>query len=263
MNRRLSQALGGVMYPLLSAALVLIVWTGMTASGFVSETVLPRPAKVLDALREVINDGRLAAYFYASGGRLILGFAIGAAVGTLVGLLLGMFRIARSALLPVVEILRPIPPLAWVPLALIWFGIGEESKVFLIALTVCFPVLIATMKGVQQIDIALLRAGRSMDISSGAMLFYVVLPATIPDLLTGLRLGWTLGFTILVGAEMIASSSGLGYLIMNGMNTGRFDQVILGILLLGALGVVTDAGFVALRKTRVLRWHAGLEQVIA
>jgi len=235
----------------------------MTRSGLVPDAVLPGPGKVLDALREEINDGRLAGHLSASGSRLFIGFFVGAVTGALLGLVIGMFRVARSALLPVVEILRPIPPLAWVPLALIWLGIGESSKIFLIALTVCFPVLIATMKGVQQIDPVLLRAARSMDTASGVMLFRVVLPATIPDLLTGLRLGWTLGITILVGAEMIAASSGLGFLIMNGMNSGRFDQVILGILLLGVFSVATDAFFVGLRKTKVLRWHAGLEQVIA
>jgi ABC-type nitrate/sulfonate/bicarbonate transport system permease component len=261
--RRLLQTLDAVIYPLLSAGLVLLVWVSMTRSGLVPEAVLPGPGKVLDALGEEIRDGRLAAHLSASGSRLIIGFVIGAVTGALLGMTLGMFRAARSALLPVVEILRPIPPLAWVPLALIWLGIGEDSKIFLIALTVCFPVLIATMKGVEQIDPVLLRAARSMDTRSPEMLVRVVLPATIPDLLTGLRLGWTLGITILVGAEMIAASSGLGFLIMNGMNSGRFDQVILGILLLGVFSVVTDAGFVALKKTRVLRWHVGLDEVIA
>lgn len=263
MNTRLSQARDGVMYPLLSAALVLLVWSAIVKSGLVPEAILPGPAKVLDALREETNDGRLAAHLYASAGRLVIGFLIGATTGALLGLVLGMYRVARSALLPIVEILRPIPPLAWVPLALIWLGIGEDSKIFLIALTVCFPVLIATMKGAQQIDAVLLRAAQSMDTPFAAMLFRVILPATVPDLLTGLRLGWTLGITILVGAEMIAASSGLGFLIINGMNTGRFDQVILGILLLGVVSVLTDAGFVALKRTKVLRWHAGLDQVTA
>ncbi len=263
MNAGSRRALEALAYPTLSALAVLFVWTSMTKSGLVPEAVLPGPAKVLNALFQEINDGRLAGHLSASGTRLILGFLIGATTGALVGLVLGMFRIARNAFLPVVGILRPFPPLAWVPLALIWLGIGEQSKIFLIALTVCFPVLIATMKGVEQIDPVLLRAARAMDTPAATMLFRVVLPATIPDLLTGLRLGWTLGITILVGAEMIAASSGLGFLIINGMNSGRFDQVILGILLLGAFSVVTDACFVALRKTKVLRWHAGLEQVVA
>jgi sulfonate transport system permease protein len=263
MNVTVRRAIEAVGFPALSALCVLLVWTSMTKSGLVPEAVLPSPQTVLRALSEEINDGRLAGHLYASGFRLILGFLIGATTGALLGLVLGMFRIARSALLPAVEILRPIPPLAWVPLALIWLGIGEESKIFLIALTVCFPVLIATMKGVEQIDPVLLRAARAMDTPPMTTLFGVILPATIPDLLTGLRLGWTLGITILVGAEMIAASSGLGFLIMNGMNSGRFDQVVLGILLLGTFSVVTDACFVALRRTRMLRWHAGLEQVVA
>ena len=261
-NGRVWRTIEGTMYPALSVALVLLIWISMTKSGLVPESILPSPAKVLDALREEINDGRLAANLSASGSRLIVGYLIGAVTGALLGLVLGMVWVVRSALFPLVEILRPIPPLAWVPLALIWFGIGENSKIFLIALTVCFPVLIATMNGVRQIDTVLLRAAQSMDTPSTTTLFRVVLPAAIPDLLTGLRLGWTLGITILVGAEMIAASSGIGYLIINGMNIGRFDQVILGILILGTFGVVTDACFVGLRRTKVLRWHAGSDKVV-
>lgn len=249
-----------MLYPLASIAIVLAIWSTLTASGLVPAAILPAPGTVAAAAIEETTSGRLLTHLAASGQRLIIGFAIGATIGVLLGLVMGMVQIARAALVPIVEILRPIPPLAWIPLALIWFGIDEASKVFLIALTACFPVLIATMKGVQQIDLTLIRAAESLDVAPARMLASVLLPAATPDIVTGLRLGWTLAITILVGAEMIASSSGLGHLIIDGMNNGRFDRVLVGILMLGIASVATDAAFVALARSRLMRWHAGIEQ---
>lgn len=247
-------------YPVLSTAAVLAFWSWMAGSGWVAAGLLPSPAAVWYAGIEEAASGRLSEHLASSGARLAAGYAIGACIGVLLGLALGLFRTAREAFLPVVEVLRPIPPLAWIPLALIWFGIDEASKLFLIALTSAMPVLIATLKGVQQMDSALLRAARSMDVSPVALLFTVVLPAAMPDIVTGLRLGWTLAITILVGAEMIAAPSGLGFMIMDGMNTGRFEPVLLGILLLGILSVLTDGLFAWVSRSRLLRWHAGLDK---
>lgn len=249
-----------IIYPVASLALVLVIWSAISASGLVPAAVLPSPGTVGAAALEEAASGRLVDHLLASARRLVIGFAIGAAIGVLLGLVMGMVQTARAALLPIIEIARPIPPLAWIPLALIWFGIDEASKVFLIALTACFPVLVATMKGVQQIDLTLIRAAESLDVAPSRMLLSVLLPAAMPDIVTGLRLGWTLGITILVGAEMIASTSGLGHLIIDGMNNGRFDRVLVGILMLGTASVATDAAFVAIARSRLTRWHAGIEQ---
>src|SRR3954454_5627271 len=117
-------------YPALSALLVMLTWTGMISSGLVPESVLPRPATVLKALQDEVREGRLAGHLSASGFRLLVGFEIGASLGALLGLMLGAWLGLRSALLPIIEVLRPIPPLAWIPVVLIWLGIGEESKIF-------------------------------------------------------------------------------------------------------------------------------------
>jgi len=250
-------------YTVAGAVLFVCGWQLICSLHLVPVSILPSPATVVAALWSEAGNGRLASNVIASLFRLVSGFAIGAAVGICLGLLAGTLTAARAVLMPLVELLRPIPPLAWIPLALIWFGIGEPSKLFLIALTACFPVLVATFKGVEQIDPTLIRAARSLDVPQWRMLVKVVLPAAMPDVVTGLRLGWTLGTTILVGAEMIAASSGLGFMIMDGMNSGRFDLLILGILPLGTISVVADGLFGRLSRSRLLRWHAGLERAEA
>lgn len=247
-------------YLLVTVVLIFLVWKITLASKLVPETVLPAPSMVLSLFWQELNSGKLLEYIKISGLRLISGFLIGSFVGVLTGAALGSYRVLRLMFMPICETLRPIPPLAWIPLALIWFGIGEESKIFLIALTSFFPVFITTLKGVQQIDFNLLRAARSLDVSHRQMFFLVTLPAALPDIVTGLRLGWSIGLVALVGAEMIASTSGLGYLIMNGMNRGRFDEVILGILVIGAISIITDMAFIQFTKTRLLRWHNGLDK---
>lgn len=247
-------------YPLASAALVLAGWSAVVGLGLVPVAILPGPWTVAAAGIVELMAGRLLGDLAASLARLAGGYVIGAAAGVVLGLVLGSAALARKVVLPWIEILRPIPPLAWIPVALIWFGIGEGSKLFLIAMTAFFPVAIATLKGVRQIEQVLLRAARSLDVTPRQMLLRVVLPAAMPDVVTGLRLGWTLGITILVGAEMIAASSGLGHMVMNGMNSGRFELVILGILLLGTLGLTSDALFARLTRARLLRWHAGLDK---
>jgi len=263
MKKNLASWMDAIVYPAASFLLVLALWSGLAASGWLAGGVLPGPGAVWEAAIEETSSGRMANHLLSSGYRLAIGYSLGAAVGVIAGLVLGLFSPVRAALLPAVEMLRPIPPLAWIPLALIWFGIDEASKLFLIALTSAMPLLIATMKGVQQVDPALLRAARSMDVAPLRMLFSVVFPAAMPDIMTGLRLGWTLAITILVGAEMIAAPSGLGFLIMDGMNSGKFEFVILGILTLGALSVLTDGLFALASRSKLLRWHAGLDKATA
>lgn len=247
-------------FVLLSALIGIGVWTVVVAGAWVPRAILPSPYDVAVLGVQALRSGRLVDDILASGARLFAGFGLGTTVGVLLGLMLGRSRLARNALLPIIEILRPIPPLAWVPLALIWLGIGEASKVFLITMTCCFPVLIATMRGVQHVDLGITRAAQSLDVRPAQMLFEVLLPASLPEIMTGLRLGWSLGLTVLVGSEMIAASSGLGHLVIDGMNNARFDQVMLGILVLGAVGLVSDTVFVQLGKSRLLSWHAGLDK---
>lgn len=260
--RRVLATLGPVGSAVLSAAIVLIAWQAVVLARLAPEAILPGPSAVLRAGVDEATSGRLFEHLAATLGRLAVGFAVGAAVGTVLGLACGAMTRVRGILMPVVEVLRPIPPLAWVPITLLWFGIGESSKVFLVALTSAFPVLIATVRGVERIDRTILRAARSMDVPRWKLIYAVMLPAALPDVLTGLRLGWTLGITIVVGAEMIAADAGVGHMLIDAMNQGRFERVMLGILILGVLGVASDGLFVRLGQGRLLRWHAGLDQAV-
>lgn len=237
---------------------MLALWATLPASGLVNTVVLPGPLDVLKAGFAEISWATLGYHVGVSLLRIIIGFAIGAAVAIVGGVILGVSRLAESLFHPLVEVLRPIPPLAWIPLAIIWFGIDEGSKVFLIALATFFPVFVSTYKGVSHIDPVLIRAARALDTTRLRMIFGVVVPAAMPDIAIGLRLGWSMAFVVMVAAEMIAAKSGVGWLIMNAMQIARFDQVIFGVLLIGALSVITDAAWHAVIRAKLLHWHVGI-----
>lgn len=257
---RISPTVQRLFFLVVSVVLTLAIWSAAVAAHFVPEALFPGPVAIFRAGWQEAVSGRLLASTEISLLRLCVGFAIGATIGVSLGILMGLIPIARMAFAPVVELIRAIPPLAWIPLAIIWCGIGEASKLFLIALTAFLPIVVATDKGVEQIDPVLLRAARSLDVPSHRMMTSVLLRAAMPDIATGLRLGWTLSFAILVGAEMIAASAGLGFMLMNGMNTGRFDIVIFGILFLGVLSIVTDAILTTLIARFLLHWHVGIDK---
>jgi ABC-type nitrate/sulfonate/bicarbonate transport system permease component len=156
----------------------------------------------------------------------------------------------------VLELLRPIPPLAWIPMAIVWFGLGEPSKVFVIFLGAFFPVLTNTWRGIVGIDPMLLRAAQTMDVNGPRLLFRVALPAALPDIATGLRVGWGLSFGVLVAAELIAAEAGLGFMIMNARQFGEVGIIMCGIGLIGVLNIATDLMLAAIIRRRLGRWHA-------
>ncbi|NGM86120.1 ABC transporter permease [Parapusillimonas sp. SGNA-6] len=250
-------------YPVVFAAVIIILWSSFVQTGLIPESVLPSPIAVWRAAVEDIQSGLLFVHISSSLGRLLAGFLIGATLGVLIGGVMSQARIINQALSPIIEILRPVPPLAWVPLSLIWFGLGEPSKLFLVALAVGLPVVVATFKGMSQVDPTILRAALALDVRPIERFFLVVLPASLPDIAAGLRLGLSLGVTMLVGAEMIAAPSGVGYMIIDAMNAARPDRIVLGILLLGVIGLATDSAFELLMKGRFLRWHVGISAATA
>lgn len=234
------------------------LWAALPASGAVSAVVLPGPLEVLKVGFADMSWVTLGHHVSVSLLRIVVGFAAGAAVAVVAGVVLGVSRLAESLLHPIVEVLRPIPPLAWIPLAIVWFGIGEGSKVFLIALATFFPVFVGTYKGVSLIDPVLIRASRALDTTRFRMIFGVIIPAAMPDIAIGLRLGWSMAFVVMVAAEMIAAKSGVGWLIMHAMQIARFDQVIFGVLLIGVLSVASDAAWHAVIRAKLLHWHVGI-----
>ncbi len=226
---------------LAGVVVALTIWELLARSGMVSQAVFPPPTRALATGLSKVPPAELAGHVWTSVQRILIGFSLGAVLGIAIAILGGWYRTIGNLVRPLVELLRPIPPLAWIPMAIVWFGLGEPSKVFLIFLGAFFPVLTNAWKGMAGIDAALLRAAQTMGLKGPELLLKVAIPAALPDIATGLRIGWGLAFGVLVAAELIAAESGLGYLIMNARQIGEVEVIILGILVIGALNLATDA----------------------
>lgn len=236
--------------------LVLALWEIAARSGLVSPETLPAPSHAIVATLRAVPPHDLLQDLAISLGRVAVGFAIGAVLGVVIGIGAGWYRWFGALLRPLLELIRPIPPLAWIPMAIIWFGLGESSKVFVIVLGAFFPVVTNAYKGMLGIEPSLLRAAQTMGVRGVRLLLEVALPAAMPDIAVGLRIGWGLSFGILVAAELIAADSGLGYLIMHARELDQISVVIFGILAIGIANLVTDYAIGWLIKRGVGRWHA-------
>jgi len=249
-------AAGGTM--LLSAATIaalLLAWTIVTGTGWIAPLFLPSPRAILVALRQAWDgafDGNpLPLQAGASLMRVLSAFVLAALVGIPAGLAMGVSRGARAVLDPVIEFYRPLPPLAYLPLMVIWFGIGETSKIMLIFLACFAPVALATRSGVLSASSDQVNAALSMGATRWQVLLHVVLPAATPEILVGLRIGMGVGWTTLVAAEMVAANAGLGQMVLNASNFLRTDVVVMGILVIGLFAVLFEVGMRWLERTLV------------
>jgi len=244
--------------PLLSVATVaalLVLWTIVTGAGWIAPLFLPGPRAILVALQQAWDgafDGNtLPVQAGASLMRVISAFVLAAAAGIPAGLAMGVSRRARAMLDPIIEFYRPLPPLAYLPLMVIWFGIGETSKIMLIFLACFAPVALATRSGVLSASNDQINAALSMGATRWQVLRHVVLPAATPEILVGLRIGMGVGWTTLVAAEMVAANAGLGQMVLNASNFLRTDVVIMGILVIGLFAVLFEVGMRWLERTLV------------
>ncbi len=215
---------------------------------------LPTPSVVIGAIVALARKGQLWIHVGATLERVAVGFTTSAVAAVVLGLLAGQVRAVRNVLEPVVELLRPVPPLAMLPLFIVWIGIGEGSKVGFITYATFFPMFVTTVHGVTQIDGRLLRAAQSLGARPRQLFFRVILPAALPDVLTGLRLGVALSFFVIVISEFVGAESGLGYLINDGRNFFLVPQMLGAAMLLGLLGYAGN-GLVRGVERRVLRWQ--------
>jgi NitT/TauT family transport system permease protein len=186
--------------------------------------------------------------------RVLVGFAIGTGLAIPLGLLLGTSRIAYRLGHPLLEILRPIPPIAYVPLAIVWFGLGNPPAFFLISLGAFFPVLVSTIAGVRTVDSIYLRAARNLGAGGATLFLRVILPAAAPQILTGTRVGLGVAFIVVIVAEMIAVNSGLGYRILEAREFFWSDKIIAGMFTIGLLGLGLDTAMEVV-NSHLLRWH--------
>jgi ABC-type nitrate/sulfonate/bicarbonate transport system permease component len=216
--------------------------------------LLPAPDEVLKAGIAMAKSGELARHILASLSRVVQGFLIAALSGVLIGTLVGRSRVLEDLVEPTVELLRPIPPLAFLPMMVLWFGIGEASKVGFIAYAAFFPIFTTTLEGIKYVDPLLIRAAASLGASERDIFRFVVVPAALPNIITGLRIGFGLSFFVIVAAEFIAADSGLGFLINDARTFFLVSNMLLGAAVIGAIGFVFN---IVLRRleARLLRWR--------
>ena len=236
--------------PLLVGAVLLALWhLAVIVSG---TKIFPSPLAVARGLRQLPN---LGAYTRDSLFRVGCGYGAAVILGVPAGVLLGWFTSAARAANPLIQMLRPISPLAWMPLAVIWFGVSNLAPIFLIFLASFFPIIVSTMNGVRNIPPVYLQAGRNFGLSTPALMTRVIFPAVLPRIVVGLRIAFGVAWLVLVAAEMIAVDSGLGYLIIDARNAGkRYDLVIGGMLLIGGIGLVLDTLIRMTERIRFVSW---------
>jgi len=234
--------------------LLLCAWQIASSAGLVTESVLPPPSRVFSSFVQMAGSGEMAQAVGITAWRLGCGFALGAAAGTLLGGLCGASALARALLDPLVQALRSVPSLAWVPLFILWLGILEASKITLIAVGVFFPVYLNLMTGIAQVDRKLLEVGQVHGYSRLQLLLRIQVPAALPAYVVGLRTGLGLGWMFVSAAELLGASNGLGFLLDDGEQTGRPERVLVAILLFGLCGKLTDIVLSA-AGARLVAWQ--------
>ncbi|HEX3743606.1 MAG TPA: ABC transporter permease [Bryobacteraceae bacterium] len=240
-------------WPLLAAAVLMLVWNYSVV--WTRTKVFPSPLAVERGFAELAHKGLIWAYIGDSLRRVALGFGAAVAVGIPLGLTLGWYPRVNQVVNPTLEILRPISPIAWIPVAILMFGVGELTPVFLIFLSAVFPIVVSCVSGVANVPQIYRRAGRNFGLSAPQLLSRVVFPAALPQILVGLRIALGIAWLVMVAAEMVAVDSGLGYLVIDARNSGkRYDLVVAAMLAIGLIGLVLDLGFRRLGSIRPVRW---------
>lgn len=244
---------GAVLLGMILPVVLLMLWQWLSTNGSYSASQLPTPSAVGSALIELIERGTYWTHVAISVQRVLLGFAIGATAGLALGSLVGLSPRASSLLSPTIQAIRAVPSLAWVPLLVLWMGIYEGPKVTLVAIGAFFPVFTTVASGFMHTDRKLLEVGRAYGLTGYKLVTGILLPAAAPTIFAGLRLGLAQSWLFVVAAELIASSKGLGFLLIDSQNTSRTDILLLAIISLAVLGKTTDVILASLEK-RTLRW---------
>ncbi|MGL4315866.1 MAG: taurine ABC transporter permease TauC [Pseudomonas sp.] len=237
---------------------VLFAWWAVTAVGLIEPLFLPSPQAVLARGWRLLGEGYMDASLWqhlgASLGRIGLGLLAAVLLAVPLGIAIGRNRIVRGIFDPLIEFYRPIPPLAYLPLIVIWCGIGELSKVLLIFLAIFAPIVIATATGVRNVDPTKLRAAQSLGATQAQLIRHVILPGALPEILTGVRIGLGVGWSTLVAAELIAAQRGLGFMVQSAAQFLVTDVVILGILVIALIAFALELGLRALQR-KLVPWH--------
>ena len=243
-----------VLLPIFAFALILLVWELLSKYSGWNEQVFPGPLKVLQSMAELIKNGSLFKHSVASLFRVTVGFYLAILGGLPLGIFLGRIRSANLLINPLVQFLRPISPLAWIPLSMLWFGIGDRPAIFLIFLSSFFPIVVATAVSVDSINPIYFQVAANFNFSRNELISKIIIPAIMPDIITTLRLSITIAWLVVVAAEMIAVQSGLGYLILDSRNALRMDYVMGGMVVIGVIGLFLDYIMRRLGQIELLNW---------
>ena len=241
-------------FPLVVPVLLLFLWQTACDRGWFQSSYLPSPRVIGATLVSMVQSGELWENLRVSLVRVFEGFALGAGAGTFLGLAMGLFPRLEKALSLLTGLLRPIPTIAWVPALILWMGIGEGSKVTVIAVGSFWPVLLSASQGVQSVNVHYLEVARVLEKDRFTLLTRVILPSALPSLFTGYRVGMGIAWASVVGAELIAASSGIGYLIMYAREVSQPDVMLVGVAAIGLTGLLIDFVLLHLER-RLLKWN--------
>jgi len=250
--QRIKNALPSIV---LMALLIALWWVVVVQT---DSLIFPTPLQVVTGTMELAADGTLWEHIGASLFRVGTGFLIAVLVAVPMGLWMGRVDGAYRTLNPIFQIMRPISPIAWIPLAILWFGVGNVSPIFLIFIAAVFPMIVQTASGVHTIERRYLHAAENFGVSRSTLFRRVIVPAVLPEIVVGMRIGLGVAWLVVVAAEMIALRSGLGYLIIDSRNAGnRYDLVIAGMIIIGLIGLMLDGLMRLLEGLKSVRWRYG------
>src|SRR3989344_4301215 len=241
-------------YPLLTFSFLFAAWELLSKIGILNSSLLPAPSEVWVATKEIWKSGDLIDNASASLYRVFSGFILAALTAIPLGLLIGTKKYVHFAFDPLIQIVRTISPISWIPLAILWFGIGNQPAIFIIFITAFFPILLSTALSIKNVDPILLKVGRNFGATNAQILRKIILPAIFPYLIIGLRIALGISWVIVVAAEMVGMSSGLGFMILDARNFLRLDLIISGMLIIGIIGFILDIGLGAIEKKVKSNW---------
>lgn len=237
---------------------ILAVWQALSHWGYIKPIILPPPSRVIQTGWELIKSGDLAKHIGVSIVRVLEGFGIAAILGLGLGTAIGLSRTLDRMTELIIQLIKPIPPIAWIPLAILWFGIGEESKVFIIFLGTFFPIIVSTIDGIRQTDQKYVELARILKVPQTRFIRQVIIPGAFPAIMTSLRVGLMVAWMCVVAAELIAASSGIGYLIMDARQLSQSDVVLVGMITIGVVGKLMDSMIKGLGR-RLITWKTSFD----
>ncbi len=235
---------------------LVIVWYVAARYEMINRTLMPSPAEVWYAFLELSGSGELFVHINASMYRIVIGFVLGFVTAVPIGLMVARIRLVKTFLEPLIEIIRPIPAIAFLPLAILWFGIGEPSKLFIMWFGTFFVIIVSVVEGVYNFDAVYIRVAKNLNASEKQIFWHILLPGILPFILEGNRQAVATAFRVVVAAELIAAQAGIGFLIMNSAIFYQTDRVIVGIVVLAILGMLCDRLLIILTRNVFLRYKA-------